>query len=213
MFEHLVPPRSRHQLRHLCLGRSGRKPPAAILCIGFLSPLLVREECPSEGTQLHNSYHPVVTSCHDIHSPDGPPVSFLRETSPWAPGCPILPCSPRGIISRPPEVNRSTYLHISRDLRLTNAGSEGRSHGHETEPERVSGRANRDIPSPKLSQGLGVRKGKWCPPKLPEACTASAFSPSMYISQMFLFHSMPPPPILYVADGLQTNQGQKLQKP
>jgi hypothetical protein len=39
-----------------------------------------------------------------------------------------------------------------------------------------------------------------------------AFSLAPQISQMFFFHTVPPPPILYIADGVQTSQGAEAAK-
>lgn len=61
-------------------GREGQETPgchSVHWSAWFLSALLLREECPREDRELHNFYHPVVTSCHDIHSPDGPSLPFL----------------------------------------------------------------------------------------------------------------------------------------
>lgn len=41
---------------------------------------------------------------------------------------------------------------------------------------------------------------------------ALAFSLGPQISQMFFFHSVPPPPVLYIADGVQTSQGAEAAK-
>lgn len=55
-------------------------------------------------------------------------------------------------------------------------------------------------------EGLEFRKESGLPPEADKAFPVFAFAPSLYISQMFLFHGLPPSPILYVADGFQTNQ-------
>lgn len=59
---------------------------------------------------------------------------------------------------------------------------------------------------------MGFRKESGLPPEADKALPGFAFAPRLYISQMFLFHSLPPSPILYVADGLQTNQGAEAAK-
>lgn len=48
--------------------------------------------------------------------------------------------------------------------------------------------------------------------KLTKAFAGFSFSPTLYNSQIFLSTACLPPPSLYVADGLQTNQGAEAAK-
>lgn len=122
------------------------------------------------------------------------------------PLCPAVPGAPSGaphthssLLSRVREVSEPPVPGLC-------SGRE--STGQETEPERASARSKSSV-----HRGAGGSERKVvCPLKLTKAFAGSAFSPSLHVSQMFLFHSLPPPPILYVADGLQTNQGAEAAK-
>ena len=195
MFQHLVPPRGQLQFRHLRWGGGwgeGRAAGQEELLpffgeLGFSSPLLFRED-----GQAHDFYPPVVTSCHDTHSREGLMLLRLRETSPKAPGSPFASCCSQAIFRGVWEVNLSMYFPGLRFLKITSPGllilaTKQNQNPRQPEPAARS-QAQHSL------RVWAFRRTSVQSSDTDTVLGAFAFSHSLYSSQMFPLHGMPPTP-------------------